>query len=264
MNTLLILLSFTFNIQLFSTYSGRFGFMGVYNTHNQVSYYFILFILFYYYKFIFKNEKPIKLIFVVVISFLIGTKKIYFFNLLLFSHYILNQKLYKKKSFYLLTISGIIIFTLFIEQIKLIFFQKFDVFVNIYQEKGLVTSITSYRNTLFFKVINDTILNHWNFLNYIFGGSEFYKLRVEFGWVDIYLFFGIFGLLVYFLFFKKLLIITGYNKFYLVVLVVVLGVDFFAGGFVSSANQPILFLLITAYFIQIKNQMNQLKVNALN
>ena len=84
-NAVLIILSLIFSFTLFKTYFNpqRFGYMGVFNTHNQASYAFILFILYYYYNGIFKKENTLKLLFVILVSLLIGTKKIYLFLILL-------------------------------------------------------------------------------------------------------------------------------------------------------------------------------------
>tara|TARA_R110002126_G_C10446150_1_gene499320 strand:+ start:748 stop:1902 length:1155 start_codon:yes stop_codon:yes gene_type:complete len=249
-NAAVILLSFFFNINLFKTYFTfeRFGFMGFYNTSNQASYYFILFILYYYYKVFFKLKNHLEFSFVLLISLLIGTKKIYFFLIILCLYHFFKFKLFKNLKFYSL-ISVIIIFVIiFFLKLKFFFESKFQIFINIYNDQGLLTSVTSYRDQLLVKTYAD-VINSWRLPNYILGGPKFYEIRTEFGLIDLYLLFGCFGIYAFYLFFKTLYQFTNFSKFYLFILASVGLTSFFSSGFLSDANQPLLFVLISGYFI---------------
>lgn len=250
-NIIFIILGHYFSINLFRTYinSIRFGFMGFYNTSNQVSYYFILMILYFYYRVFYKGTTNIELVLVLLTSVLIGTKKVYFYLFILFTFHFFKNKLYYKREFYII-MSLLLSFCLFFENNLGLFFQrKFQVFVNLYNKEGFLSMITSKRSGLLKETVNEFVVNSWSIPNYIFGGPKFHIIRTEFGLVDLYLFFGFFGLYYYYYLFKLLFKQTNYNKYYLFVLVSLGVTCFFSSGFLSDANQPLLFIIITGYFI---------------
>jgi hypothetical protein len=209
--------------------------------------------LYYYYKAYFKLKNYIEFCLVLIISFLIGTKKVYFFLILLFLYHFFKFKLYKSPKFYL-TLSALATLTvIFFSTLKAFFISKFQIFVSIYKEDGLITSITSFRDQLFLKAFNELIIESWRLPNYILGGPIFHEYRTEFGLIDLYIFFGLFGLYVFYCFFKTFYQFTNFNKFYLFILISVGLTTFFSSGFLSDANQPLLFILISGYFITEKN-----------
>lgn len=251
-NVGLILLSFIFGFSLFKTYFNPYrpGYMGVFNTHNQASYAFILFILYYYHTTFYKGKRYVKLLIVLLASLLIGTKKIYLFMCILGCFHILKFKLWKNKLTYL---------SLFVATLVLGFIYKFhsisfQTFINIYQEKGLITMLSSMRDELLIQTFNNTVKEDWTSLNYIIGGPEFYDSRTEFGFVDLYLFFGVIGLVLYFQIFKLFYATTNKNSFYLVSVIAIGVVVTLAEGFLSSANQPLVFILFTGYFINLSKK----------
>lgn len=254
-NSGIILFAFIFNIEILETYlsSKRIGYMGFYNTHNQASYAFIAFIYYYYYKVIFKKENALKLFFVIAISLLIGTKKIYFFNILLLIGHLVYFRVYTKKIFHILLLPILAIGFFFKNAWVLFFENNFSVFINIALEKDILTSIMSYRNILLEQTIQTTVMDNWTTSNYLIGGPMFYISRTELGLVDIYIFFGVIGLLAFYYIFKTFYLLANKHKFYLIILITMIFVAFFAEGFFSSANQPLLVLLITSFFILEKN-----------
>lgn len=251
LNALLILISFLFDINFFVTYDNpnRFGFMGFYNTHNQASYYFIMMILYYYYLSRFKNTGQYKLIFILLVSLLIGTKKIYLFLLILATYDIIKSKVWKEKYFYIKILATTIILFFSFNSIKAIIYNKFKLFFDIYHESGFLSSITSFRNEILISTINETIIESWRWPNYILGGPKFYEHRSEFGFIDLYVFFGLFGLYFFYKIFGLIYTLTNNNKFFLFVIISLMTIAFFAEGFFSSANQPLMFLLISGFFI---------------
>ena len=251
LNVFLILIGFFFDINLFKTYmnSTRFGFMGIYNTSNQISYYFILFVLYYYYKAFFKLENILMFYLVLLSSFFIGTKKVYFFLMILFVYHFLKFKLYKKKEFYvvfsILTSNALF----FSSTLKTFFISKFSIFIDIYYDSGLLTSITSLRDRLLIKTYHETV-SSWRLPNYFIGGPSFSEIRSEFGIIDLYVFFGFFGIYAYYYYFVVYYRCTNFNKFYLFILISIGVTAFFSSGFLTDANQPLPFLLISGYFIK--------------
>jgi len=246
----LIALGFFFEINLFKTYNNesRFGFMGIYNTSNQVSYYFILFILYYYYRVFFKSENILLFSIVLITSLFIGTKKVYFFLIILFIYHFFKFKLYKERNFYAVFLILVTLLFSFFSNLKALFASKFSIFIDLYYESGLMTSLTSFRNQLLIKAF-DYILNVWRIPNYILGGPNFNEIRSEFGLFDLYVFFGLFGLYAYYFYFKAYYQATSFDKFYLFILISIGITAFLSSGFLSDANQPLVFVLISGYFI---------------
>tara|TARA_R110002033_G_scaffold133508_1_gene173542 strand:- start:510 stop:1676 length:1167 start_codon:yes stop_codon:yes gene_type:complete len=255
-NFFFILYGFFFDINLFKTYlnSDRFGFMGIYNTSNQVSYYFILFILYYYYRVYFKAKNYLAFGLVFLVSLLVGTKKVYFFLIILFLYHFLKFKIYQNSKFYTILSAFVVLVIVFFSKLKAFFASKFQIFVNIYNEDGLISSVTSLRDKLLVKTFDEILIKSWRLPNYIFGGPKFQEVRTEFELIDLYLFFGFFGLYAFYCFFKTFYQFTHFSKFYLFILVSVGLTAFFSSGFLSDANQPILFILISWYFITETNQ----------
>lgn len=267
-NAGIILLSSLLNITIFQTYfpTDRFGYMGIYSNHNQTSYYFIIMILYYYYHMMFKGAKKSLFIAIVIISLLVGTKKIYFFLLALTAYHFFRFNLWKSKRFYVLAILTVVPIFLFVDSIKHFVLEKFKVLFTVYQESGVWTALTSYRNENLKLTLYETVLKNWRWPNYFLGGPRFYEHRTEFGFVDLYLFFGILGLITFFKLFKMLYNVTGKNHYFLLVIVFLTLTAFFAEGFFSSANQPIVFLFITMFFATStnKNRMYQIDVSKEN
>ena len=255
-NMIFVLCGLFFDFGPFRTYiaGNRFGYMGLYNTSNQGSYYFIFFILYYYYRVFFKLKNRLELVLVIIISLLIGTKKIYFFLVLLFIYHLLKFKLYKNFKFYTVISISFFFLLLFYSNIKIFLISKFQLFFDVYREDGLLTLIFSYRDELMIKTFNELILESWRLSNYILGGPKFHEIRSEFGLLDLYVFFGAFGVYVFFYFFKVFFQFTNYSRFYLFILASVGLTAFFSSGFLSDANQPLLFLLVSGYFIVEANQ----------
>ncbi|WP_298499206.1 hypothetical protein [uncultured Algibacter sp.] len=104
------------------------------------------------------------------------------------------------------------------------------------------------------KTFNELILESWRLPNFIFGGPKFHEIRAEFGLLDLYVFFGVLGIYIFFCFFKVFFQFTNYSRFYLFILASVGLTAFFSSGFLSDANQPLIFLLISGYFIVEANQ----------
>jgi hypothetical protein len=246
LNCLIIIFAAIVDVPVFRTYFrfNRYGYMGLYNSNNQASFYFMFMISYYYYETFFRKKLPYKLIFVVLCSLLIGTKKLYFFFPLLLLFDFLYFKRFLKKWFWaciaLVTISIVVFYQRISEFITL----KFEILVDVYHRLGFVASITSGRSIHLTNTINDIILPKWTWINYIFGGSQFYISRPEMEVIDVYIFFGIIGVAGYIWLFKKLIHFFEATLYLKSILFIFIFVGLFAGGFIVSANQPIIFLLV--------------------
>lgn len=240
-NCLIVVLGVLFEIKLFGTYNSRFGSMGIFNTSNQASFIFILYITYFYTCL--KNYKSYFLILgIILISFLVGTKKIYLFSWLLFLYFIYEKRVYTKKTFYLILVSLLSLFYIFFDRIKELLFSVFDVIFSVFEKNGLITAIFSLRDQL---LINSFDLNYrgWSFLNYFFGGPFFPNNSVELEWIDLYYFFGICGIPYFVNLFNLYLKDISFKKFKILFLFI-LTVSFFSGGFILEANTSLVFFII--------------------
>jgi hypothetical protein len=66
----------------------------------------------------------------------------------------------------------------------------------VYKEYGLVSTIFSLRDNLLINALN-YIEKYWSCLNYLFGGIDYSNIRSEFGVFDLFLAFGVLGLVLY-------------------------------------------------------------------
>ncbi|WP_299121214.1 O-antigen polymerase [uncultured Winogradskyella sp.] len=248
-----IIIGYIFSIDMFLTYDSgkRFGYKGIYSMSGQTSIYFILMVLYYLHKIIFKKYSLIiflKLIIVILGSFLIGTKRIYLFVPMLIVYYFFFLGGYKKKITYQLSVPvSLLAFLLFIT-IKKDLQKTFDVLYSIYETKGLLSSLTSYRSDLFTRIYSTTIVNDWTFWNFLFGGLNFSEQRTEMGFVDLFLFFGVIGFLIYLYFYKVLFQFKFSHSFYWFFIFSLFAIVFLADAFILEANTPILFLLLCFHF----------------
>jgi hypothetical protein len=90
------------------------------------------------------------------------------------------------------------------------------------------------------------IHENWNFLNYFIGGIDFNKVRVEFEFVDIFLFFGIIGIVVYTLFFKNAFFKKN-NIVYNLILSAILLISFLSGNLIVSISNTLFFCITVLY-----------------
>lgn len=194
--SLSVFLGFFFEIKLFKTYYSRFGYSGLLHKSVTASYFFITSLLFCYYRFCVENKNK-KLFFVVLFtSFLVGTKSLYFFYLLLFLYHFYSRKWYNNAVFW--SCSSILLMTVMIFKRQFLPFLK-DTFAYWYdfsQNSGIVTALFSFRNIIL-QEKGMHYFEHWNFLNYLFGGKIFSMGLFESSVIDLLSFFGLIGGFIY-------------------------------------------------------------------
>ena len=252
LNSILILIGVVFDISIFQTYSNRFGYSGLFMTPSIVTYFYALALTYFAYQYIYKKEKLMELILVSIICFLTGTKALLFFFGLTILHLIFVKKLYKSRSLYIILLSILLLFYLFRQSINRFLLQKFESLFIVYNEHGLITALTSLRNQNLKEYFFPVISEKWNFLNYLFGGTDFKKYRVEFEIFDVFLFFGIIGTVLYlFYYFKcimnfKSMVLFGKVQMGFLLLTALLSGNFFN-------NAPVaLYLLVVLSILQYK------------
>lgn len=140
--------------------------------------------------------------------------------------------------------------------ILLEFFQKhFNVFTRLYDEYGLITMLTSYRDLNLKKNFLPTINEKWNVINYLFGGTDFEKYRVEFEIYDIILFWGILGGVCYLYFYNRFILkvkkLSPFGKKQILFLLVI---ALLSGTFFN--NGPlVIYLLVVLNFLHFKTTL---------
>lgn len=254
LNAIFIIIGICLEVKWFQTYyyyATRFGYKGIMERSTYVSYLFIFMIVYYYYNWssIKKKKTLWCLIATICISFLVGTKRLYAFVILLFVFHFFAAKLYKNWWFYVVFCVFSLSLYVFRDFILIGFNSGFQVFSTIYEDKGLISALTSFRNELLLEYKLQFIDGHWTFFNYIFGGGFFQLIRPEMDLIDSYLFFGVFGPILYLYIYKMYIFnfkIKNSIVMFLVVLIVILAV--FSSGIIFSADFALPLILFSSYF----------------
>lgn len=227
-NSFIVFIGFLFSVTFFKSYmhSDRFGYSGL----LQPGFFGYLLVIIISRK-VFYEKFDLRLLILLLTSLFIGTKSMLFFLLLLFFYY-----LYEKQRFKLLLIySSFLISLLFFYKTIINFFIFLFPFWNSvlikYGYIGLISSTRNFniQNTLEYINIKAT------FKNLLIGGLDFSKCLVEMDLIDIFLFFGIIGVLLYISLISKLIS----KSYHLIPLIV----GFFAGNFLLGT------ILMFTYFI---------------
>lgn len=250
-NIIAMVLGFIFDISVFETYylhEHRFGYKGIFSMSGQTSVYFILMMFYYIHQLVFKGHNKlifIKLSIVILCSLLIGTKRIFFFLPILILYYLFFLNGFRKKITY--KSLGIIVLTVVIFWESLIKYLSnlTEYFYAIYQKFGFLSFFTSYRNNLLQKILDERF-NSLN--NYLFGGLDFNLGWSQMGIIDLILFFGLLGMLVYLSLYKILINFSIKHHFYYFFLISLLVIVFLADAFILDTNVPVLFFLLSSYF----------------
>jgi hypothetical protein len=254
-NSLFILIGFCFELNIFSTYgAGRFGYIGIFSRSGQTSFFVIMFILFYYGLFINEQTKTktntFKLVFLIAVSVLVGTKRIYLFLILLALHYFFIEKAYKRRTSYKYLAITILIGVFFKQNLIEAFNKFFSLFKRIYYEDGFISSFTSYRSDLFYNTLNEFVLKNWSFTNYIFGGPSFqdYVFITGMDFFDLYLFFGLIGIFVYYKLFNLLIDFRIQGNFILFYFLILAITSFFSSAFLYDPFVNLLFFIMMCQY----------------
>jgi len=244
-NAIPILLGIIFNFEIFRSYSysERFGYNGFLSKPGESSYIYICIIIINYYLLV-SNKTSLyrnKLLFFIVCSCFLGQKKMFLFLILLFIfHIIFIAK--QRKYLRLLLLPIVILGGLFWKNPLTLAIKISPFWKGIYENEGLLGALTSNRNVLLMDAM-DYIKLKWNSLNYIFGGLDIQKFKVEFECIDLYLFLGVFGVLYYFYIIYQFTLKKDFLMKSLIVLA--FATSFVSGGLILNIT-PILLLYIVS------------------
>lgn len=245
-NGILIFLGLIFEISLFNSYRyGRWGYNGLFISTATSSY--IYAIAIFYFLLSLKNDfvKNWKSIFVIVCCLLTGTKIVYialFGSLLIYLLFYTNLNRKQRNA---LLISILAVFSI----LAYIFFFQWGIFNTIRQEQGLVSAILSYRDDLFFQETIPFIQENWQLPNYLFGGISDLNIRSQMGFVDVFLFWGIIGGLLYLFTFYKTFVPKFLVKNAVYIILILTLMVFLAGNFFENASVAIYLLILKEILI---------------
>lgn len=258
-NAPLILSNLVIKLNLFSSYpfTDRFGSNGLLLTASTASYFYIFLILILYYEYQKDktNAKALYLFFQIGVSILVGTKTIWFFLLMvMLIHFcVILSKPYRY--FFRAGVISIFVLSIFLkEKIELFIVGLFNFGEEIYKEYGIVSVLTSTRDLFLYDAINH-VKEQGTIFNYFVGGINVMKHRVEFEFVNLFLFFGIIGSLVYVLILKNIFLQKS-TKLKLWMFFAVILTASLAGGFLYSFLSSTLFLIAFKYIDQIDNPIS--------
>lgn len=204
LNTILILCGAFFEISFFKTYGkNRWGYMGLMPRSITASYLTIISIFYLYIKYNLSKKYTYLFWFVIAGALCIGTKSIYLFLILLFTYHFISNKLYKNYKIYIflsLLVGTVVLFSNFI--LKNIVNNFFSIHLNLYKEKGFLTSLSSFRYDIFWENLN-FVKTNWAAINYFFGGFIPDTKMFENSLADLIVFFGFGGAFLYLFYFWK-------------------------------------------------------------
>jgi hypothetical protein len=246
-----ILVGLVFEIDLLRTYfrSSRFGFSGLLLYHHEAGFIYFILLNLLYYKFI-KNKTLFNLsllILIMIISLVVGTKKTMFLTVFFFIYFFIDN-IKRLKTLFVVIISaiiGLIIFSNIIDK-------YFVFFYDIYRKSGFLNSFLSYRDTLLTEKLYPYISQNNSIINLIFGWPFFKSHRSEMELFDATLFFGLVGLISYFLFFKNILLSKNKQTYFMVSSLLI--ATFISGNLFISINVMMMMYLSILYMNPVIDQ----------
>lgn len=187
---------FLFHIAYFKTYYQRFGFLGVLPKSITATYFYIAALIYTYY-FINKNIW-LKILFCITLlgSLMVGTKSIYLFIVLFIGYLFFVNKWYQKKVFYGTAIFFMVLFWIYSATIAMVLRETFHTLESLYQRKGLLTALSSYRNDIFYEV-SQKYEPTWEWYSYLIGGRISFFPIYEMTIIDLIVSFGLIGMVYY-------------------------------------------------------------------
>jgi hypothetical protein len=214
-NSILVFFGFIFSIDFFQSYphSLRFGYCGL----LERLFVFYLSIIVMSRKFLFEKI-DLRFMILCLASLLSGTKGMLLFFALLILYYICTKRTIKR----LLFVFGIFISMLvFFKPIVGFTLKLFPFWQPILDKYGYITFLFSTRD-LTFKRTFEHLKIHGTLNNLFIGGVDFEKYFIELDFIDLFLFFGIIGGILYMVLLSKII-----NKSYHIIPLIV---AFFVGS----------------------------------
>jgi hypothetical protein len=181
----------------------------------------------------------------VIAALFLGTKGAYLFLFLLLLTDIFFRQNRKKLVYFSIGLL-ILLFYYFDKIIMINMLKLMNLSTEIYtKNNGFITALSSKRDLLFVNAV-DYIEVKWKMINYIVGGTDFRTLKVEIEIVDIFLFFGLAGLILYGFFIKSYLF-TNKEAILNYLLILILLIGTMSGNLISSISNTTFFAITFLY-----------------
>jgi hypothetical protein len=245
-NTTFLFLGYLFNLNIFGTYYyTRFGYNGLFLVPSISTYFYGIALSYFSFKLI-NNQKGVLPLFIVMLAaVLVGTKALLLFVGLTMVNLFYTLRLYRYLIFYLvlaiLFLGGIF----FHKSFYSFLITRYDVLYKVYQDNGLLTMLTSYRDLRVKETFPEIINNKMSVINYFFGGTDFTKYRIEFEIFDVFLFFGLIGGAVYlYSYFKFIIRFNLLDVFSKRQIVILLFVALLSGTFLNNGSVGIYLVIV--------------------
>ncbi len=234
-NVWAIFIGFVFDIEFFKSYpyTPRFGYNGfiLVTTITMVS------LGIYYHQYVTKQQYAFRLLVTLIATLLIGKKMMILYVALIVIHYLYISY---RKFFYMVALLGSLLGGYILYDFQNII-TYFPFWKDIYDEKGLLSTLTSLRTDLLAEALV-FVKQYWSVFT-LFSGSLFFPvLSTEFGIVDIFFFFGLTGVVVFFLFIKKILLLKQ-QPAYNYIIIILLVADALSGTVLNTVSAMLLIAL---------------------
>jgi len=245
-NSFLILIGILYGVAVFRTYAGinRFGYDGLIFAQNEASFIFIFSITFVYYRRFYLGIKERFFWVTIIPSIFVATKAIYLFLVLLLIYHLVKRVPLKKLLFFA-TSSILMGYLLFYTTLNKIIINSYGVFMHTYRKGGFLNALLSGRNSYIESKFKPLVFETWSLPNFIFGGQDVKSHYVEMGFLDLFLFFGIFGSIVYlylfYLIIRQLRFSVYFKYFFIFSLILIIAT---AGHFFESGIAGLHFIIL--------------------
>ena len=250
-SALIVLVSFLSNWTYFHTYGGeRFGYKPPLATQNEITFFWMIGVIYFVQKLLSKKNivNVIILFLVMLASMFLGTKAVLLFGVCL-ALFVVVFLIRDRNVKALIFISMLIIITA-----VFYFSGLYDFFFDIYKEKGIWYAVTSKRNVLLTEEALP-MLKSWSWYNYLIGGAVDKFPVTEMDIIDLFLFGGVVGsVLYYWLLFKTIFHFSknNYIGWFLVSQYFLIGG---LAGHVFASGINAIYLALTSYYLQ-KEQLS--------
>lgn len=243
-NGLLILIGFTFNISLLSSFDptdsytiDRFGYKGLIFGNNEIAGIYIIGLAYLFKENLkFKAKKRFLLILTCVASILTGAKAAVIGLVLIGFYYLIK---YNAKLFFIIIIpllvglgSMVVVYWNVVKE-KYLFF-----LIDKFNSMDFITFMLTARNEYLIRNFK-FVLSDWNPLNYLVGDAFLYT---EMDFFDLYFFFGL-GAIIYMYIYAKIFFIRDKSMDNFYVFIVLMALAFTGGHIIQSAVVPLFLLL---------------------
>lgn len=247
-NSFFVIAGFLFDIRIFESYyhqSYRFGYSGLIPKQNEATLFYLIGLGYAYYKMKYNHGSKIYFLVILCATLLVGTKGLYLFVIALAAYHMISIKsTVAFVGFSVISLAGIFYIPFLINTS----FMQYFIFQA--EKYGVITMLLSGRAQ---KVVYqlDGQLEHWNIVNYLFGGTDIAVFASEMDFIDLFSFFGLIGSFIYIFMYLKFVFPerkTNFQKFFVCCFFLL---SFFGGHFLYSAVNSI-YLLIFSRSIQTK------------